>query len=64
MERVVFRVGLILFTQPQFFEDVFIDECSYPCFVSSCPYERFGRFWACCVAICVWGGCETCWNGY
>ena len=45
MERVVFRIGLILFTQPQFFEDVFIDEYSYPWFVSSCLYERFGRFW-------------------
>ena len=63
MERVVFRIGLILFTQP-LFEDVFIDEYSYPYFVSSCPYERFGRFWVCCVAICVWGGCETCWSGY
>ena len=64
MERVVFRIGLILFTQPQFFEDVFTDEYSYPCFVSSCPYECFGRFWVCCVAICVWGGREACWSGY
>ena len=64
MERVVFRIGLILFTQPQFFEDVFIDEYSDFWFVSSCPYERFKRFWGYCVVICLWGGREACWSGY
>ena len=62
MERVVFRVGLILFTQPQFFEDVFTDEYSYPYFVSSCPYEHFKHFWACCAVVCLWGGLEACWS--
>ena len=62
MERVVFRIGLILFTQPQFFEDVFTDEYSYPYFVSPCLYEHFKHFWVCCVVICVWGRCKTSWN--
>ena len=62
MERVVFRLGLILFTQP-LFGDVFIDEYSYPCFVSPCPYEHFKHFWVCCVVVCLWGGLEACWSG-